>query len=96
MSELEYDKNWAGELLAAGITPASTPLNIRGLLKQIIEHLGGLGFITDIIPDSSETIIVTNGLGPTVQLGVATSSNIDGGSASSVYLLAQVLNGGNA
>lgn len=43
MSELEYDKNWAAELTAVGITPASTPINLRGVLKQIIANSAPIG-----------------------------------------------------
>lgn len=39
MSELEYDHNWSAELLNAGITPASDPINLRGVIKQIIANL---------------------------------------------------------
>jgi hypothetical protein len=39
MSELEYDHNWATELTAAGITPPSNPLNLRGVLKAIIGNM---------------------------------------------------------
>ena len=39
MSELEYDKNWASELTAAGFTPSSDPVNLRGVLKQILAGL---------------------------------------------------------
>ena len=39
MSELEYDTNFATELLAAGITPSKNPINLRGVIKQIIQNL---------------------------------------------------------
>lgn len=43
MSELEYDTNFATWLTAAGITPASTPINIRGVIHQILQNLNGVG-----------------------------------------------------
>ena len=41
MSELEYDVNFATELTNAGITPATNPINLRGVLKAILGNLQG-------------------------------------------------------
>ena len=41
MSELEYDTNFATWLTAAGITPSATPINIRGVVHQILQNLQG-------------------------------------------------------
>ena len=43
MSEYDYDHNWGPELLAAGITPTSTPISLRGVIQQIISTLGTIG-----------------------------------------------------
>lgn len=40
MSELEYDHHWAAELTAAGFTVPSDPINLRGVIKQIIAQVG--------------------------------------------------------
>jgi hypothetical protein len=45
MSELEYDHNWATELTSAGITPASNPINLRGVIKAILS-----GMLTATLP----------------------------------------------
>jgi hypothetical protein len=41
MSELEYDGSWATELTNAGITPATTPINLRGVIKAILGWIQG-------------------------------------------------------
>lgn len=41
MSELEYDANYATWLTNAGITPSSTPINTRGVLKAILAWIQG-------------------------------------------------------
>lgn len=36
MSELEYDAAWITQLTNAGITPATNPINVRGVIKAIL------------------------------------------------------------
>ena len=43
MSELEYSNQYSQWLTAAGITPATTPINLRGVVHQILQNLGGGG-----------------------------------------------------
>ena len=38
--ELEYNNNYATWLLASGITPSATPINLRGVIHQIIQNIG--------------------------------------------------------
>ena len=39
MSELEYSSNYSVWLLAAGITPSATPINLRGVVHQILQNM---------------------------------------------------------
>ena len=41
MSEYDYDKNYPVWLQAAGITPATDPINLRGAVHQILQNLQG-------------------------------------------------------
>ena len=69
MSELEYDKNYAPWLTQAGLTPNSDPLNIKGLLHQIIQNLGGTAANSTFVPtptgiastDTANIIAAANG-----------------------------------
>lgn len=36
MSELEYDQNYGTWLTNAGITPSTTPINLRGVVKAVL------------------------------------------------------------
>lgn len=62
MSELEYDKNYPVWLNAAGITPTTDPINLRGVVHAILQHLGGGGAGTV----TSASVVSTNGLAGTV------------------------------
>lgn len=62
MSELEYDKNYPVWLTAAGITPTTDPINLRGVVHAILQHLGGGGAGTV----TSASVVSTNGLAGTV------------------------------
>lgn len=63
MSELEYDKNYSVWLTAAGITPASDPINLRGVVHAILQHLGGGGGSGTV---TTLSVASTNGIAGTV------------------------------
>ena len=48
MSEYDYDKNYAAWLTAAGITPPSDPVSLRGTIHTIIQQLGGAGAVASV------------------------------------------------
>lgn len=39
MSELEYSSNYSVWLTAAGITPTANPVNLRGVIHQILQNM---------------------------------------------------------
>jgi hypothetical protein len=39
VSELEYSSSYATWLTAAGITPSATPINLRGVVHQILQNM---------------------------------------------------------
>ena len=69
MAEIEYDNNYATWLTAAGLTPNSNPINLRGVIHQILQNLnsgGGSGTVTSVSVTSG------NGLAGTVATATTT------------------------
>ena len=69
MSELEYSNQYAAWLTAAGLTPNSNPINLRGVVHQILENLGGGGGTGTV---TTVSVVSANGLAGTVATATTT------------------------
>lgn len=89
MSELEYDSNWSSQLTAAGIAPATNPVNLRGVLKALIAGVGigspGVSPNVVTVASNAGTVPVarpvnnfTNSSAATMTITMATTGATDG------------------
>lgn len=74
MSELEYSSQYAVWLTAAGITPNSNPINLRGVVHQILQNLGGAGAVSSVAAADSSVVITPTTGAVTVSRGALTGA----------------------
>jgi hypothetical protein len=76
MSELEYDTNYATWAAAAGITPATSPLSLKGLIKALCTAQGAPSITVTTPTLGAAAQLAQTTLQSTIMIDVTTAGNL--------------------